>query len=154
MSLWYSLSIPRLWRSSSLQSLCMHTQWRLLAHTVWLQVRWWTVCLIPRRAWEWDQMLCTPTIHMYSPYLNYQQLDYTPLISLEPKLSIPELPRTHTHTHTHTHTRMHTVGGKECKITLCDMQTGSATHILRSHRRPVLALAWSPHSDHLLASGR
>ncbi len=47
-----------------------------------------------------------------------------------------------------------TVGGKECKITLCDMQSGSATHVLQSHRKPVMALAWSPRDDHLLASGR
>ena len=45
------------------------------------------------------------------------------------------------------------VGGKECKITLCDIQTGSHTHSLRSHRQPVMSLAWSPHDEYLLASG-
>ena len=46
------------------------------------------------------------------------------------------------------------VGGGECKITLCDVGTGSATHILVCHRKPVMALAWSPCDEHLLASGR
>ena len=46
------------------------------------------------------------------------------------------------------------VSGRECKITLCDLQSGSATHILRDHRKPVMALAWSPRDDNLLASGR
>lgn len=45
------------------------------------------------------------------------------------------------------------VSGKECKITLCDLQSGSATHILQDHRKPVMALAWSPRDPHLLASG-
>ena len=44
------------------------------------------------------------------------------------------------------------VGGAECKVTLCDLESGSTTHILRFHSRPVLALAWSPISDHLLAT--
>ena len=45
------------------------------------------------------------------------------------------------------------MGGCECKVRLCDMESGSSTHILRSHSKPVLSLAWSPYSDHLLASG-
>lgn len=49
--------------------------------------------------------------------------------------------------------RCPTVGGKECKITLCDVQTGSSTHTLSSHRLPVMSLAWSPKDEYLLASG-
>lgn len=45
------------------------------------------------------------------------------------------------------------VGGRECKVTLCDISSGSATHILRSHRLPVMSLAWSPSNEHLLATG-
>ncbi|XP_064385790.1 DNA excision repair protein ERCC-8-like [Halichondria panicea] len=45
------------------------------------------------------------------------------------------------------------VGGKECEITLCDIHSGSSTHILRSHNLPVMSLAWSPHNDFTLASG-
>lgn len=44
------------------------------------------------------------------------------------------------------------MGGAECKVTLCDMVSGSTSHILRSHTKPVLALAWSPLSEHLLAT--
>lgn len=36
---------------------------------------------------------------------------------------------------------------------LCDMTSGSTSHILRSHTAPVLALAWSPLRDHCLATG-
>jgi DNA excision repair protein ERCC-8 len=32
------------------------------------------------------------------------------------------------------------------------MESGSTTHILRFHSKPVLALSWSPLSEHLLAS--
>ncbi len=46
----------------------------------------------------------------------------------------------------------HPVGGAECAVTLCDMESGSTTHKLRFHSKPVLALAWSPLSDHMLAS--
>ena len=46
-----------------------------------------------------------------------------------------------------------TVGGKECEITLCDIHSGSSTHILRSHSLPVMSLAWSPLNDFTLASG-
>ncbi len=48
---------------------------------------------------------------------------------------------------------INTVGGKECKITLCDVHSGSSTHILSSHSLPVMSLAWSPLNDFLLASG-
>lgn len=36
---------------------------------------------------------------------------------------------------------------------LCDMASGSTSHILRSHTAAVLALAWSPLRDHCLATG-
>ena len=61
------------------------------------------------------------------------------------------------YTHTMSATPSHTltaVGGGECKITLCDLVSGSATHVLECHRKPVMSLAWSPSSEHLLASGR
>ena len=44
-------------------------------------------------------------------------------------------------------------GGGECKITLCDINSGSQTHILRGHRKPVMALKWCPSRDYLLTSG-
>ncbi|KAL5487287.1 hypothetical protein EMCRGX_G019870 [Ephydatia muelleri] len=44
-------------------------------------------------------------------------------------------------------------GGGECKITLCDINSGSQTHILRGHRKPVMALKWCPSRDHILTSG-
>ena len=85
---------------------------------------------------------------------------------------------THAHTHTHTHTHQvvekfkfknpvythamsvsstHTlaaVGGGECKVTLCDLVSGASTHVLESHLRPVMSLAWSTGREHVLASGR
>ena len=48
---------------------------------------------------------------------------------------------------------MYVAGGHDCKITLCNMETGSSSHILRFHTHPILSLAWSPYSEHLLASG-
>ncbi len=43
--------------------------------------------------------------------------------------------------------------GKDCKITLCDMESGSSSHILQFHSNPILSLAWSPYCEHVLASG-
>ena len=88
----------------------------------------------------------------------------SPSLSLPPSLLFPSYEvverfrfskplYTHTMSSAHTHSLM-AVGGAECKITLCDLQSGSSTHVLRCHRRPVMALAWSPRDDHLLASGR
>ena len=39
-------------------------------------------------------------------------------------------------------------------VTLCDLKSGSSSHILKHHRKPVLAVDWSPLSDYILASGR
>ncbi|XP_062509442.1 DNA excision repair protein ERCC-8-like [Corticium candelabrum] len=45
------------------------------------------------------------------------------------------------------------VGGDTEHITLCDMRSGSQSHILQGHREGVLSVCWSPRSDYLLASG-
>lgn len=45
------------------------------------------------------------------------------------------------------------MGGVESEITLCDIHSGSSTHILRSHTLPVMSLTWSPLNDFTLASG-
>ncbi len=37
-------------------------------------------------------------------------------------------------------------------MTLFDMVSGSSTHVLRFHSQSVLALSWSPISEHILAS--
>lgn len=45
------------------------------------------------------------------------------------------------------------VACKNSRVYLADMQSGSATHILKGHRKDVLSLAWSTRNPHLLASG-
>lgn len=44
-------------------------------------------------------------------------------------------------------------GDKTGVITLCDIKSGSSIHVLRHHKQSVYALAWSPLSDFILASG-
>ena len=39
-------------------------------------------------------------------------------------------------------------------VKLIDLKSGSATHTLKGHRRPVLTLAWSTNDEFLLATGR
>ncbi|XP_022087344.1 DNA excision repair protein ERCC-8-like [Acanthaster planci] len=45
------------------------------------------------------------------------------------------------------------VASQSSHITLCDLKTGSATHILKGHRAAVMCLKWSPKQEFLLASG-
>ena len=44
-------------------------------------------------------------------------------------------------------------GDKTGVITLCDIKSGSSIHVLRHHKKSIYALAWSPLSDFILASG-
>ena len=60
---------------------------------------------------------------------------------------------THAMSVSSTHT-LAAVGGGECKVTLCDLVSGASTHVLESHLRPVMSLAWSTGCEHVLASGR
>ena len=39
-------------------------------------------------------------------------------------------------------------------VKLIDLKSGSATHTLKGHRRPVLTLAWSTKDEFLIATGR
>lgn len=43
-------------------------------------------------------------------------------------------------------------GDRNGVITLCDIKSGSAIHVLRHHKQSVFALSWSPSSDFILAS--
>jgi len=52
----------------------------------------------------------------------------------------------------HTHTLIAT-GTTSSYITLCDLRSGSQSHILKGHRNPVVGLDWSPCNEYLLASG-
>ena len=45
------------------------------------------------------------------------------------------------------------VGCNENTIRLCDLRTGSQTHLLQGHREEVLSLAWSPVDEYVVASG-
>lgn len=45
------------------------------------------------------------------------------------------------------------VGCEDSRVYLCDLKTGSATHILRGHNSAVLSVAWSPTNQFLLATG-
>lgn len=40
------------------------------------------------------------------------------------------------------------------KIKLCDLKTGSSTHILKGHKDAILSVQWSNKEEFLLASGR
>ncbi|XP_053316535.1 DNA excision repair protein ERCC-8 [Spea bombifrons] len=44
------------------------------------------------------------------------------------------------------------VGTKNPKVQLCDLKSGSSTHILQGHRGEVLAVSWSPRYDYVLAT--
>ncbi|CAH2301174.1 DNA excision repair ERCC-8 [Pelobates cultripes] len=44
------------------------------------------------------------------------------------------------------------VGTKSPKVQLCDLKSGSCSHILQGHRGEVLAVRWSPRYDHILAT--
>jgi DNA excision repair protein ERCC-8 len=45
------------------------------------------------------------------------------------------------------------VGTKHNRVKLCDPSSGSSTHELAGHKSDVLAVAWSPASEYLLATG-
>lgn len=40
------------------------------------------------------------------------------------------------------------------KIKLCDLKTGSSTHILKGHKDAIISVQWSNKEEFLLASGR
>ncbi|KAM4053605.1 DNA excision repair protein ERCC-8 isoform 2-T2 [Anomaloglossus baeobatrachus] len=44
------------------------------------------------------------------------------------------------------------VGTKNPKVQLCDLKSGSNTHILQGHRGEVLSVCWSPRYDNILAT--
>ena len=44
-------------------------------------------------------------------------------------------------------------GTDDSRVYLCDLKSGSATHILRGHSSSVLSVAWSPQNEYLLVSG-
>lgn len=44
------------------------------------------------------------------------------------------------------------VGTKNPKVQLCDLKSGSCSHILQGHRAEVLSVCWSPRYDHILAT--
>ncbi|KAM8940573.1 DNA excision repair protein ERCC-8 [Pelodytes ibericus] len=44
------------------------------------------------------------------------------------------------------------VGTKNPKVQLCDLKSGSCSHILQGHRGEVLAVRWSPRYDYILAT--
>jgi DNA excision repair protein ERCC-8 len=44
-------------------------------------------------------------------------------------------------------------GSTSSFVILCDLRSGSQSHILRGHKNPVVGLDWSPSNEYLLASG-
>ncbi|XP_043919750.1 DNA excision repair protein ERCC-8 [Protopterus annectens] len=44
------------------------------------------------------------------------------------------------------------VGTKSPEVQLCDLKSGSCTHILQGHRAEVLSVAWSPRHEYILAT--
>ncbi|XP_078405403.1 DNA excision repair protein ERCC-8 isoform X2 [Cetorhinus maximus] len=44
------------------------------------------------------------------------------------------------------------VGTKNPKVQLCDLKSGSCTHILQGHREEVLSVKWSPRHEHILVT--
>ncbi|XP_074425150.1 DNA excision repair protein ERCC-8 isoform X4 [Larus michahellis] len=44
------------------------------------------------------------------------------------------------------------VGTKSPKVQLCDLKSGSCSHILQGHRQEVLAVSWSPRHEYILAT--
>ncbi|NXX96418.1 ERCC8 protein, partial [Centropus bengalensis] len=45
------------------------------------------------------------------------------------------------------------VGTKSPKVQLCDLKSGSCSHILQGHRQEILAVCWSPRHEYILATG-
>ena len=46
------------------------------------------------------------------------------------------------------------VASSSATVKLIDLKSGSATHMLKGHRRSVLTLAWSTKDEFLIATGR
>ncbi|MBZ3871986.1 DNA excision repair protein ERCC-8 [Sciurus carolinensis] len=44
------------------------------------------------------------------------------------------------------------VGTRGPKVKLCDLKSGSCSHILQGHRQEILAVSWSPRYDYILAT--
>ncbi|XP_029324335.1 DNA excision repair protein ERCC-8 isoform X2 [Mus caroli] len=44
------------------------------------------------------------------------------------------------------------VGTRGPKVQLCDLKSGSCSHILQGHRQEILAVSWSPRHDYILAT--
>ncbi|XP_028661276.1 DNA excision repair protein ERCC-8 isoform X1 [Erpetoichthys calabaricus] len=44
------------------------------------------------------------------------------------------------------------VGTKDPKVQLCDLKSGSRSHILQGHRGEILSVKWSPRYEHILAT--
>ncbi|XP_026721364.1 DNA excision repair protein ERCC-8 isoform X2 [Athene cunicularia] len=44
------------------------------------------------------------------------------------------------------------VGTKNPDVQLCDLKSGSCSHILQGHKQEVLAVSWSPHDEYVLAT--
>ncbi|XP_061474747.1 DNA excision repair protein ERCC-8 isoform X4 [Rhineura floridana] len=44
------------------------------------------------------------------------------------------------------------VGTKSPKVQLCDLKSGSCSHILQGHRQEILAVSWSPRHEYILAT--
>lgn len=44
------------------------------------------------------------------------------------------------------------VGSKNPKVQLCDLKSGSCSHILQGHRSEVLSVSWSPRNEYVLAT--
>ncbi|XP_065512384.1 DNA excision repair protein ERCC-8 isoform X3 [Caloenas nicobarica] len=44
------------------------------------------------------------------------------------------------------------VGTKSPQVQLCDLKSGSCSHILQGHRQEVLAVSWSPRHEYVLAT--
>ncbi|XP_074241768.1 DNA excision repair protein ERCC-8 isoform X2 [Saimiri boliviensis] len=44
------------------------------------------------------------------------------------------------------------VGTRGPKVQLCDLKSGSCSHILQGHRQEILAVSWSPRYDYILAT--
>uniref|UniRef100_A0A8C9QC02 DNA excision repair protein ERCC-8 n=1 Tax=Spermophilus dauricus TaxID=99837 RepID=A0A8C9QC02_SPEDA len=44
------------------------------------------------------------------------------------------------------------VGTRGPKVKLCDLKSGSCSHILQGHRQEILAVSWSPRYEYILAT--
>ncbi|XP_054842654.1 DNA excision repair protein ERCC-8 isoform X2 [Eublepharis macularius] len=44
------------------------------------------------------------------------------------------------------------IGTKSPKVQLCDLKSGSCSHILQGHKQEILAVSWSPRYEYILAT--